>query len=88
MKLMTQYRNFSYFRQSVAKILLEYAQDSTPGRGRLAQRDIAILAGTDWQTVHASLKYLQEEKAITIERNRIIINKELLSKEAGVASDI
>jgi hypothetical protein len=83
-KLMTQYRMFGYLRKSVAKILLEYAQDGTPGRGRLAQRDIAELAGTDWETVHASLMYLQQEKAIRIEGHRIIINKELLCKEAGL----
>jgi hypothetical protein len=84
-KLMTRYRKFGYFRKTIAKILLEYAQDGTPGRGRLAQRDIAVLAGTDWETVHASLMYLQQEKALRIEGHRIIINKELLSKEAGLA---
>jgi hypothetical protein len=87
-RLMTQYRQFGYYRKSIAKILLEYARDDTSGRGRLTQRDIAAMAGTDWETVHASLIYFQQEKAIRIERNRLIIDKELLSKEAGVAGHI
>jgi hypothetical protein len=82
-KLITQYRNSGYYRKLIARILLDYAGDTTPGRGRLTQRDIAATAGTDWETVHASLRYFQQEKAIRIERNRLIINRERLNKEAG-----
>jgi hypothetical protein len=82
---MTKYRKSGYYRKSIAKILLEYARDGMPGRGRLTQRDIAAMAGTDWETVHVSLTYFQQEKAIRIERNRLIINKEMLGKEAGIA---
>jgi DNA-binding MarR family transcriptional regulator len=68
----------------VARVLLDCASDSTTGRSRLAQRDIAALTGTDWGTVHMSLKSLQDEGVIRIERHRIVLNKELLQKVAGV----
>jgi DNA-binding MarR family transcriptional regulator len=83
--LLAQDRSFSHVRGLVAKVLLEYAADSTTERRQLTQRDIAALVGTDWETVHASLKSLQEEGKIRIERHRITINKELLQKAAGVA---
>jgi DNA-binding Lrp family transcriptional regulator len=69
----------------VAKVLLDYVEDNAGGQRRLAQRDIAALAGTDWETVHMSLKSLQEEGVIKIERHRMILNKELLQKVAAVA---
>jgi DNA-binding GntR family transcriptional regulator len=69
----------------VARVLLDCAEGDTTGRHRLAQRDIAALAGTDWETVHMSLKSLQDEGAIRIERHRMILNRELLQKVAGLA---
>jgi DNA-binding MarR family transcriptional regulator len=86
--LLTQGRSFSQVRGLVAKVLLEYAGDSTTERRQLTQRDIAVLAGTDWATVHASLRSLHDEGFIRIERHRIIINKELLQAVAGVAERI
>ena len=80
--LLAQDRSFSHVRRLVAKVLLEYAGDNTTERRQLTQRDIAVLVGTDWETVHSSLKSLQEEGTIRIERHRIIINKELLQKAA------
>lgn len=68
----------------VARVLLDCASDSSTARGRLAQRDIATLTGTDWRTVHMSLKSLQDDGVIRIERHRIVLNKELLQKAAGV----
>lgn len=88
MTLPAQDRSFCHVRGLVAKVLLEHAGDSTPERRQLTQRDIAILVGTDWETVHASLKSLQEEGAIRIERQRIIVKKELLQKAAGAAGRI
>jgi DNA-binding MarR family transcriptional regulator len=67
----------------VAKVLLEFAGDANNERNRLAQRDIAAITGKDWQTVYMSLKSLDLEGVIRIERNRITINKELLQKIAG-----
>lgn len=69
----------------VARVLLDYAADNTAERHGLSQHDIATLTGTDWQTVHISLKSLQEEGAIRIERHRMILNKALLQEVAGVA---
>ena len=86
--LLAQDRSFCHVRGLVAQILLEYARDSTTERRQLTQRDIAVLVGTDWETIHSSLKSLQEEGAIRLERHRIIINKELLQKVAGVAGCI
>jgi CRP-like cAMP-binding protein len=83
--LLVQDQSLSHVRGLVAQILLEYARDRTTERHQLTQRDIAVLLGTDWETVHSSLKSLHEEGTIRIERHRIIINKELLQKEAGVA---
>ena len=82
--LAEQARPSSYATRIVARVLLDYAGDSTSGRHRLAQRDIAALANTDWETVHMSLKSLQDKGVIRIERHRMILNKELLQEVAGV----
>ncbi len=66
--------------------MLEHAGDGNGQRPRLAQRDIAATVGTDWDTVHMSLKSMQDEGAIRIERHRLIINKELLKKVAGAGA--
>ena len=42
-----------------------------------------MIAGTDWETVHLTLRSLRDEGAIRIERHRLIINKEMLQKAAG-----
>ena len=76
---------FFRIRGQVAGLLLERAGDGTGGQRLLAQRDIAAALGTGWDMVHLSLKSLYEEGAIRIERNRIIIKKELLQKAAGAA---
>jgi CRP/FNR family transcriptional regulator len=74
---------FIDIRGRIARVLLEYANDGASGRPRVSQRDIAATAGTDWGMVHLSLKSMQDEGAIRIDRNRLIINKELLQKVAG-----
>lgn len=79
-----QEHSFIHVRGLVAKILLEHAGDGADGRRRVAQRDIAASLGTDWGMVNMSLKSMQDEGAIRIERHRLIINKELLQKVAGV----
>ena len=66
----------------VARVLLDYAENRKAERGQLTQRDIAVLTGTDWETVHRSLESLQKAGTIRIERHRIIVNKELLQKAA------
>ena len=66
----------------MAKILLEYAAD---GAGpRLTQRDMAAIAGTAREVVSRSLKTLEEEGFIKIDRHRIIIkDKEALKEIVG-----
>jgi DNA-binding GntR family transcriptional regulator len=81
-----QDQSFPYIRGQVARILLEHAGDGNNQPNRLAQRDIATMLGTGWDKVHLSLKSLYHEGVIRIERNRIIINKELIQKAAGLAS--
>ncbi len=63
-------------------MLLDHAGDGTSGRPRVVQRDIAAAVGTDWGTVHMSLKSMQDAGAIRIDRHRLIINKKLLQKVA------
>jgi DNA-binding MarR family transcriptional regulator len=84
MTSIAQGKSFIHIRGLIAKILLENAGDGTNGQNRVAQRDIAMTVGTDWGMVHMSLKSMQDEGAIRIERHRLIINKGLLQKLAGV----
>lgn len=84
-KLLPQGRVLGHVRGLVARVLLEYAVNSTTGQRQLTQRDIATMVGADWQTVHLSLRSLQDEKAIRIERYNMFINVELLKKAAWVA---
>jgi DNA-binding MarR family transcriptional regulator len=85
MNAITSQPSLIHIRGKVAKILLEHAGDgnSDGGRPRVVQRDIAATVGADWGMVHMSLKSMQEEGAIKIDRHRLIINKELLQKVAG-----
>lgn len=72
-------------KRRVAKILLKHAKDSNNGNNRLAQRDMAEMLGTGWSTIHLALKSLLHDGAIKIERNRIILNQELIQKMAEAA---
>ncbi len=83
--LLTQGKSFHRVRKLVAKVLLEHAGDGNSRRCWLTQRDMATLTGTDWETVHLSLRSLKEEGVIRIELNRIIISEELIRKVAGEA---
>lgn len=78
------------FRQvigRVAKILLEHAGDGTGPRQRLTQHEMAAMAGTVREVVARSLKALEDEGMIRLERHRIIItNKEALKETAEVSS--
>jgi DNA-binding GntR family transcriptional regulator len=82
MTLTTQDQSFAQIKGRVAKVLLEHAGDGTKGNNRLTQRDIATRLGIGWDVVHQSLKSLYDEGVIRIERNRIIINKELIQQAA------
>ena len=58
----------------VAKILLDNAGDGAAPGPRLTQRDMAAMAGTAREVVSRSLKKLEEDGVIRIDRHRIIIN--------------
>jgi len=63
----------------VARILLEYATDGVYPGPRLTQREMAAMAGTAREVVSRSLKTLENDGLIEINRHRIIIkDKEAL----------
>ncbi len=57
----------------VAKILLEYARETPGPRPRLTQQEMAAMAGTAREVVGRSLKALEEEGAIRLEHNRLVV---------------
>ncbi|MBM4463333.1 MAG: Crp/Fnr family transcriptional regulator [Chloroflexi bacterium] len=83
--------SFRHVTSRVAKLLLEYATDrkgegeERSPRPRLTQQDMAAMVGTAREVVGRSLKALEEEGAIRMERHRIaILNKEALKEMSGV----
>jgi len=84
--------SFRHVTGRVARLLLEYAKDHT-GLGqevspkpRLTQQDMAAMVGTAREVVGRSLKALEEEGAIRMDRHRIVIvNKEILEELSGIA---
>ena len=83
--LVTQGRRFDRIRGLVAELLLERAEDGSAGRRWLTQRDIAAITGASWGMVHLSLQSLQDEGAIRMERNRLVVNRESLERMAACA---
>jgi Crp-like helix-turn-helix domain len=67
-------------RTRLARVLLNNA----PQIHQLTQSDMAKLGEMDWETVKASLRSLQADGAIRLERNRLIIRKKLLQTAAGL----
>ena len=79
--------SFKHVIGRVAKILLEYAGDGTGPRPRLTQQEMAAMAGTAREVVGRSLKVLEADGAIRLDRHRIvIIDKEALRHMVGVSS--
>jgi CRP/FNR family transcriptional regulator len=71
----------------VAKILLEYAGDGASAGQRLTQQDMAAIVGTAREVVSRSLRELQTEGVIKLDRHRIVITDEAALKSvAGVAA--
>lgn len=69
----------------VAKILLENTEDSNGQKHRLTQQEMAAMAGTAREMIGRSLKLLEDEGKVRLERNRIVItDKEALREVAGV----
>ncbi|UCG54196.1 MAG: Crp/Fnr family transcriptional regulator [Dehalococcoidia bacterium] len=72
--------SFRHVIGRVAKILLEYATDGTSSGPKLTQRDMAAMAGTAREVVSRSLKNLEKDGLVKIDRQRIIIkDREALS---------
>ena len=71
----------------VAKILLENAEDTNGQRHRLTQQEMAAMAGTAREMIGRSLKLLEDEGKVRLERNRIVItDKKALGEIAGVST--
>jgi len=77
--------SFRHVTGRVAKMLLEYAGHSIGEGRRLTQQEMAGMIGTAREMVGRSLKSLEDEGAIRIERNRIIVtDQQALRETAGV----
>jgi len=77
--------SFRHVTGRVAKILLEYTVNGAGERPRLTQQEMAAMIGTAREMVGRSLKNLEGEGAIRMERNRIIIsNQKALREIAGI----
>ncbi len=73
--------SFRHVIGRVAKILLGYAGDGAAPGLRLTQRDMAAMAGTAREVVNRSLKTMEEDGVIRVDRHRIIItNRDALKK--------
>ena len=71
----------------VAKILLEHAGDGKGTSPRLTQQEMAAIAGTVREVVGRSLKSLEEEGVIRLDRHRILItDREALREMVGASS--
>ena len=71
----------------VARILLEYTGDGPDPYRRLTQQEMAAMAGTAREVVARSLKALEGEGLIRMERHRIVItNQKSLEDMAEVSS--
>jgi CRP-like cAMP-binding protein len=68
----------------VAKILLDNAADGKSPGPRLTQQEMAAMAGTAREVVGRSLKTMEEEGVIKMDRHRIVIkNRDSLREMAG-----
>jgi CRP-like cAMP-binding protein len=79
--------SFKHVIGRVAKILFEHVGGEMGLGPRLTQQEMAAMAGTAREVVGRSLKTLEEEGAIKVDRHRIIItDKEALQKIMEVSS--
>ena len=67
----------------VAKILLEYAGDRDGDTPRLTQQEMAAMIGTAREMVGRSLKTLEDEGKIRLDRHRIIVTNQAALKETA-----
>ena len=85
---MTLSADYSLFESTIrlAKVLLDNAEDDMPQKHQLSQSDMALLGGMSREMVNTSMRSLQKQGAIRLDRHRIIINKKLL-REAVESSN-
>ena len=78
--------SFRHVIGRVARILLEHAGDGTGPGPRLTQQEMAAMAGTAREVVSRSLKALEEDGIIRLDRHRIVITDKEALKEVIEAS--
>lgn len=79
--------SFKRVNSRVAGILLEHVGDGDGRSPRLTQQEMAAMAGTAREMVGRSLKALEEDGLIRLDRHRIVItDKEALREMAGIIS--
>ncbi len=79
--------SFRHVIGRIARILLEYAGDGTSQGQKLTQQEMAAMAGTAREVVARSLKTLEQEGTISLNRHRIAIrDRESLQSTAASAS--
>jgi CRP-like cAMP-binding protein len=72
----------------VARILLEYGGNGQESGQRITQQDMAAIVGTVREVIGRSLKTLERNHVIRMERHRIIItDREALENMAGVSNE-
>lgn len=77
--------SFRHVTSRVAKLLLEYAANPESNGPHLTQQEMAAMIGTAREMVGRSLKGLETDGAIRMERNRIVItNRKSLQETAGI----
>jgi len=77
--------SFRHVIGRVARILLEHAGDGTSPGPRLTQQEMAAMVGSAREVVGRSLKALEEEGIIRLDRHRIVItNKKALEEMVEV----
>ena len=78
--------SFRHVTARLAKILLEYAVEGVGQKQKLTQQEMAAMAGTAREMIGRSLKEIEIEGVIKMERHRIVIkDKGALKKLAGMA---
>jgi CRP/FNR family transcriptional regulator len=76
--------SFKHVTARVAKILVENSDDGSKEKHRLTQQDMAAMAGTAREVVGRSLKSLEDDGVIKMDRHRIVIKDiDMLKDIAG-----
>jgi len=84
--LLVEDLSFKHVIGRVGKIILNYVDDHNRPAQKLTQQEMAAMAGTAREVVARSLKSLEEDGLIKLERNKIIIkNRQALEEIAGAS---